>query len=73
MSIIKRIPLLIAGGIGYVLGTKAGRELQSGIEAEETIQLPPRDTRNIEKAEAKERDDIRRGRELRRGSRHRRD
>ena len=26
MSIIKRIPLLIAGGIGYVLGTKAGRE-----------------------------------------------
>jgi hypothetical protein len=24
--IIKRLPLLIAGGIGYVLGTKAGRE-----------------------------------------------
>ena len=26
MMIIKRLPLLIAGGIGYVLGTKAGRE-----------------------------------------------
>jgi hypothetical protein len=24
--IIKRLPLLIAGGIGYVMGTKAGRE-----------------------------------------------
>jgi hypothetical protein len=24
--IIKRLPLLIAGGIGYVLGTRAGRE-----------------------------------------------
>jgi hypothetical protein len=24
--IIKRLPLLVAGGIGYVLGTKAGRE-----------------------------------------------
>ena len=24
--ILKRLPLLIAGGIGYVLGTKAGRE-----------------------------------------------
>ena len=26
MMLIKRLPLLIAGGIGYVLGTKAGRE-----------------------------------------------
>jgi hypothetical protein len=26
MMIIKRLPLLIAGGIGYVLGAKAGRE-----------------------------------------------
>jgi membrane protein len=45
-----------------------GRELQSGIAAEETIQLPPRDTRNIEKAEKKEREDVERGRELRRQS-----
>ncbi|WP_221634052.1 YihY/virulence factor BrkB family protein [Nocardioides luti] len=42
-----------------------GRELQSGIAAEESIQLPPRDTRNIEKAKKKELDDVRRGRELR--------
>jgi membrane protein len=44
-----------------------GRELQSGLPAEEQIQLPPRDTRNIEKAEAKEREDVERGREIRRG------
>ncbi len=31
-----------------------GRELQAGIAAEQTVQLPPRDTRNIEKAEAKQ-------------------
>jgi membrane protein len=42
-----------------------GRELQSGIAAEETIQLPPRDTRNIEKAEKKEAEDVAQGRELR--------
>ena len=47
-----------------------GRELQSGIAAEEDIQLPPRDTRNIEKAEQKEAEDVRRGRALRK-SRHR--
>lgn len=50
-----------------------GRELQSGIAAEEEIQLPPRDTRNIEKSRKKELDDIRRGRALRVGNlrRHR--
>lgn len=42
-----------------------GRELQAGIAAEETIQLPPRDTRNIDKAAAKEQEDIERGRRLR--------
>ena len=42
-----------------------GRELQAGLPAEETIQLPPRDTRKSDKAAAKERDDIRRGRRLR--------
>ena len=42
-----------------------GRELQSGLDAEETLQLPPRDTRNIRKP-AKEAKDIRRGRALRR-------
>lgn len=46
-----------------------GRELQSGIAAEKSIQLPPRDTRNIEKAEAKEREDQERGRSIRRSAR----
>jgi len=42
-----------------------GRELQAGIAAEETVQLKPRDTRNIDKARTKQDEDIRRGRELR--------
>jgi membrane protein len=42
-----------------------GRELQAGLPAEKTVQLPPRDTRNIKKAEEKEAKDIERGRELR--------
>jgi membrane protein len=42
-----------------------GRQLQAGIAAEETIQLPPRDTRKIDKAEDKERSDIEDGRAIR--------
>jgi membrane protein len=42
-----------------------GRQLQAGIEAEETIQLPPRDTKKSEKLQAQEEEDIRHGRELR--------
>jgi membrane protein len=42
-----------------------GRQLQAGIEAEETIQLPPRDTRNIEKAVKKHEKDVAAGREIR--------
>ncbi|WP_298459513.1 YihY/virulence factor BrkB family protein [uncultured Cellulomonas sp.] len=42
-----------------------GRELQAGMEAEETIQLPPRDTSKIEKDKEKEAEDIKRGRALR--------
>jgi membrane protein len=45
-----------------------GRELQSGLAAEATIQLPARDTRGIEKAARKEQEDLRRGRALRRGA-----
>ena len=41
------------------------RELQAGLPAEETIQLPPRDTRNIDKAAEKESEDVARGRALR--------
>jgi membrane protein len=42
-----------------------GRELQSGLPAERELQLPPRDDRNIKKAEEKEREDEARGREIR--------
>ena len=42
-----------------------GRQLQAGIEAEETIQLPPRDTKKSDKMLEKEQEDIRQGRELR--------
>ncbi|MEO8282180.1 MAG: YhjD/YihY/BrkB family envelope integrity protein [Pseudarthrobacter sp.] len=42
-----------------------GRQLQAGIEAEETIQLPPRGTKKSEKLQKQEEEDIRHGRELR--------
>lgn len=42
-----------------------GRQLQAGIEAEETIQLPPRDTKQSDKLQAREEEDIQHGRELR--------
>jgi membrane protein len=42
-----------------------GRQLQAGMPAEETLQLPPRDTSKIEKSEKKAKQDIDRGRRLR--------
>jgi membrane protein len=42
-----------------------GRELQGGLPAEKELQLPPRDTKSIEKTEEKDQDEIERGRELR--------
>jgi len=42
-----------------------GRQLQAGIEAEEDIQLPPRDTRKSDKAAEKEQKDIAEGRRIR--------
>jgi membrane protein len=42
-----------------------GRQLQAGIEAEENIQLPPRDTRRSEKEGKKEQEDIELGRRIR--------
>lgn len=43
-----------------------GRQLQAGVEAEDTLQLPARDTKNLEKADAKHAEDVARGRRLRR-------
>jgi membrane protein len=42
-----------------------GRQLQAGIHAERDLQLPPRDSRVIKKNDAKEEQDIERGRTLR--------
>jgi len=42
-----------------------GRQLQGGIEAEETLQLPPRDTKRSDKKLQQEREDIAHGRLLR--------
>lgn len=44
------------------------RELQGGIAAEETLQLPPRDTRASEKRQQKLQEDVERGREIRRAA-----
>jgi membrane protein len=43
-----------------------GRQLQAGIAAEEELQLPPKDTRVVEKNEAADEKDLKRGRWLRR-------
>jgi membrane protein len=42
-----------------------GRQLQAGIAAEQDLQLPPRDNRVAEKNQAKELEDLERGRRLR--------
>jgi membrane protein len=52
-------------GAEFDAETERGRQLQAGIEAEETIQLPPRDTKKSEKIQKQEEEDIKRGRELR--------
>lgn len=44
-----------------------GRQLQGGIEAEESLQLPPRDTKASDKLQQQEQEDIRDGKELRLG------
>jgi membrane protein len=42
-----------------------GRQLQAGLPAERELQLPPRDTRLLEKNESAEREDIERASALR--------
>ncbi|MDQ2636668.1 MAG: YihY/virulence factor BrkB family protein [Actinomycetota bacterium] len=48
------------------------RQLQAGLPAEQELQLPPKDTRNLRKSEAAEKKDTKRARRLRfsRGRRH---
>jgi membrane protein len=60
---ITNLALLFGAEIDAEL--ERARELQAGIEAEKTLQLPPRDTRNSEKAEEKLEKKIAEGRRLR--------
>lgn len=60
---ITNLALLLGAEIDSEM--ERGRELQAGMPAERYLQLPARDTRNIEKAEQKEAEDVERGRELR--------
>jgi len=60
---ITNLALLFGGELDAEL--ERARELQAGMPAEEEIQLPPRDTRKIDKAAARERDDVSRARHLR--------
>ncbi len=45
--------------------TERGRQLQAGIEAEETLQLPPRDTKASDKNAAKDEKEVAEGRAIR--------
>jgi membrane protein len=45
--------------------TERGRQLQAGLEAEETLQLPPRDTKASDKTAAKDEKELARARSLR--------
>ena len=52
-------------GAEFDAEVERGRELQAGIQAEESVQLPPRDTRQTEKRQEQEEEDIEQGRKLR--------
>ncbi|WOF21638.1 YihY/virulence factor BrkB family protein [Microbacterium betulae] len=60
---IANIALLF--GAEFDAELERGRELQAGIVAEETIQLPPRDTKRIDKAREAEEKDLAEGRRIR--------
>ena len=60
---LTNLALLLGAEIDSEL--ERGRQLQAGIAAETELQLPARDTRNIEKAAEKEADDAARGRSIR--------
>jgi membrane protein len=63
---ISNIALLFGAELDAEL--ERGRQLQAGIEAEETIQLPPRDTTQSDKKAEQHAKDVRDGRALRRES-----
>ena len=61
---ITNLALLFGGELDAEL--ERGRQLQAGIAAEEELQLPARDTRNIKKARKKRDKDVALGRRIRR-------
>lgn len=64
--------LALLFGAEFDAETERARQLQAGMAAEEQIQLPPRDTRQIEKSAAKEAKLVRLARRLRTGRPNRR-
>lgn len=65
---ITNLALLVGAELNAEL--ERARELESGIAAEDTIQLPPRDTRGIDKAAMKHRRDVQHGRKIRQRRQH---
>lgn len=63
---ITNLALLLGAEVDAEL--ERARQLQGGLPAEEEIQLPPRDTSKIKKAQAKEAEDVAKGRALRRSA-----
>jgi membrane protein len=57
--------LALLFGAEFDAELERGRQLQAGIAAEETLQLPPRDTKVSDKKAAAEREDIKLGRGIR--------
>ncbi|WP_350347098.1 YihY/virulence factor BrkB family protein [Agromyces sp. G08B096] len=57
--------LALLFGAEFDAELERGRQLQAGIEAEERVQLPPRDTRKIDKAQEQEEKDVELGRRIR--------
>lgn len=57
--------LALLFGAEFDAELERGRQVQGGIEAEEEIQLPPRDDRNIKKKEKKEEEAVEEGRAIR--------
>jgi membrane protein len=57
--------LALLFGAEFDAEMERGRQLQGGIEAEQSLQLPPRDTRQSDKIHAKEQADVKSGREVR--------
>lgn len=59
------VNLSLLFGAEFDAEMERGRQLQGGIEAEDSLQLPPRDTKASEKKQQKEKEDIESGRKLR--------